>query len=428
MNAVDLFAGAGGWSHGWRMATETEPIVAVNHCAHAIQLHKLNHPSTEHFPTDIWSLEPKSVIRGRKIEWLHGSPDCTHFSRAKGGKPKSQKIRALAWVVYRWVKEARPSILSLENVAEFLDWGPLDSEGQPNKEKKGASFRAFVASLQNLGYKVDWRVLCAADYGTPTVRKRLFLLARCDGQPIEWPEPTHGEGREHPWRTAAECIDWSIPCKSIFGRKKELAPATQRRIAAGIVRYVLNGTPYITQMPSSGNQQPEKVAAFLQQNFTGMIGKPMTVPVPTITSIDHHSLVAASLVQSGYGERLGQAPRALDIERPLGTVVSGGSKHALVAAFLTTYYGEGGGTANPVDRPMPAVVTKGRHGLVTYSIGDIGLRMLEPRELARAQGFPDSYKLEGTKTQQIARIGNSVCPQVVEALVRANTQQEMAVA
>jgi DNA (cytosine-5)-methyltransferase 1 len=458
LNAVDLFAGAGGWSHGWRLATGCEPMLAVNHCDHAIRLHTLNHPGCEHEPSDVWSVDPAVVLRGRRVDWLHGSPDCTHFSRAKGGKPRKQRIRMLAWVLARWARACMPAVISLENVLEFEDWGPLDRDGHPIDARKGETFGRFVGQLRRLGYVVDWRVLCAADYGAPTIRRRLFLLARRDGQPIRWPEPTHADPKRRdlfnaglqPWRTAAECIDWSLPCPSIFGRKRPLADATCRRIAAGVVRYVLNGEPFLVCLTHGGRLEPVReplrtittanggeralVAAFLARHFKGMVGESLARPVPTVTSIDHHSLVAASLVQMGYGERDGQEPRALDLRKPLGTVVAGGAKHGLVAAFLTTYYSQGG-TANRVNAPLPAVVTKARHGLVTvqidgadYVVADIGLRMLQPRELARAQGFPDSYVLEGSKAEQIARIGNSVCPQVAEALVRVNIGREAAVA
>lgn len=453
MNAVDLFAGAGGWSHGWRMATGCEPMLAVNHCDHAIHLHRLNHPGTEHAAKDVWEVLPQFALRGRRVDWLHGSPDCTHFSRAKGGKPREQKIRALAWVLFEWAKVARPRVLSLENVAEFQTWGPLDDDGQPIKERAGETFREFVAALRGLGYRVDWRVLCAADFGAPTIRRRLFLIARNDGQSVRWPEPPHGEGRALPWRTAAECIDWSLPCPSIFGRKRPLAPATCRRIAAGIVRFVLNGKPFLVQTgygerrgqaprvldPEqplgtvvAGGAKHALVAAFLQQNFTGMVGKPLRVPVPTITARDHHSVVAASLtaMRGTTDSHLHGDP----VDAPLRTISAGGNHHALVAAFLTQYYSQGG-TASRCDAPLPAVVTRARHGLVTVPIGgadyvlaDIGLRMLSPRELARAQGFPDSYVLEGTQEQQIARIGNSVVPQVAAAIVRANLGREAAVA
>jgi DNA (cytosine-5)-methyltransferase 1 len=460
LNAVDLFAGAGGWSHGWREATGVEPLVAVNHCAHAVHLHRLNHPATEHFLEDVWSVDPATAVAGRRVDWLHGSPDCTHFSRAKGGKPREQKIRGLAWVLVDWARAARPRFLSIENVAEFETWGPLDATGQPIRDRAGETFREFVAALRGLGYAVDWRVLCAADFGAPTIRRRLFLVARRDGQPIRWPEPTHADPSKRdlfsaglqPWRTAAECIDWSIPCPSIFGRKRPLAPATCRRIAAGIVRFVLQGRPFLVQTGYgerrgqaprvldleqplgtvvAGGAKHALVAAFLQQNFTGMVGKPLRVPVPTITARDHHSLVAAHLTtidQQGNVTGGNGAAAA-----PMSTITTK-SRHAVVAAFLTQYYGTGGQHSR-VDAPMPAVVTRARHGLVTveidgvdYAIADIGLRMLEPRELARAQGFPDSYVLEGTKAEQIARIGNSVVPQVAAAIVRANLGREACVA
>jgi DNA (cytosine-5)-methyltransferase 1 len=393
LNAVDLFAGAGGWSQGWREATDCEPMVAVNHCAHAVRLHRLNHPGTEHFLEDVWSVDPAAAAAGRRVDWLHGSPDCTHFSRAKGGKPREQKIRGLAWVLVDWANSLRPRFLSLENVAEFETWGPLNDDGQPEKARAGETFGEFVAALAGLGYAVDWRVLCAADFGAPTIRRRLFLVARRDGQPIRWPEPTHGEGRPRPWRTAAECIDWSIPCPSIFGRKKPLAEATCRRIAAGIVRFVLSAKPFLA-VP--GNRL---VAAFIAQHYGGQVGKSLRSPLPTITATDHHSLVEVRT--GGDGKRF--------------------------ASFLTSYYSEGG-TSSSLRRPMPAVVTHDRHGLVRVTLddgaqlefGDIGMRMLQPRELARAQGFPDSYRLEGTKREQTARIGNSVVPQLAAAIVRAN--------
>lgn len=458
MNAVDLFAGAGGWSHGWRVATGREPLLAVNHCAHAVHLHRLNHPATEHYLEDVWTVDPRRAVDDRRIDWLHGSPDCTHFSRAKGGKPREQKIRALAWVLVEWARAVRPRVLSLENVAEFATWGPLDDDGQPIKERSGETFGEFVSALRALGYAVDWRVLCAADYGAPTIRRRLFLLARCDGAPICWPQPTHGDPAKQdlfsaglrPWRTAAECIDWSLPCPSIFGRKRPLAPATCRRIAAGIVRFVLQGQPFIVtcnhgkdgfrgqsldrpmNTVTASRDAHGLVAAFLQQHFTGMVGKPLRVPVPTITARDHHSLVAAHL-----SALRGTQPSHLHgdpLDAPLRTVSAGGQHHALVAAFLCQYYGSGSQHSR-ASAPLPAVVTKARHGLVTvtidgvdYVVADIGLRMLEPRELARAQGFPDDYVIEGTKAQQIARIGNSVPPDVAAAIVRANLGREAAVA
>lgn len=412
MNAVDLFAGAGGWSHGWREATGCEPVVAVNHCAHAVRLHTLNHPSTRHFLEDVRAVDPRAAATGRRVDWLHLSPDCTHFSRAKGGKPRSQKIRGLASVGVDWARELQPRFLSLENVREFITWGPLDESGRPIKERAGEEFAAFVSDLCALGYDVEWRVLCAADYGAPTIRRRLFLVARNDGRPIRWPEPTHGDPAKRglftaglrPWRTAAECIDWSLPCPSIFGRKRPLAEATCRRIAAGIVRFVLRAEPFLAVA------RGKLVAAFVAQHYGGQVGKPLSDPLPTITATDRHSLVEV---------------------RPGGTLESGRA----VAAFITSYYSQGG-TASSIHQPLPAVVTHDRHGLVVLQVedgprlqfGDIGMRMLSPRELARAQGFPDNYILEGSKRDQTARIGNSVVPQVAAAIARANLGREACVA
>lgn len=479
---VDLFAGGGGASEGIRQATGRGPIVAINHCAAAIAMHAENHPETIHFQESVFDVRPQLAARGRAVDLLWASPDCTHFSRAKGGKPRSKEIRSLAWVMVDWAREVRPRVIAMENVPEFVTWGPLDDEGQPVKARAGETFREFVAALEGHGYTVAWRVLNAADYGTPTSRKRLFLVARCDGAPIVWPEPTHGPGRAAPWRTAAECIDWSIPVPSIFDRPRPLAEATQRRIAEGIRRYVLGAArPFIVQ---TGHQSGD-----------GGKVRPVDAPLSTIVTKAEHCLVSPTLIQTGYGEREGQAPRALDIGAPLGTIVAGGAKHALVAAFLAKHYGgvvgqgldrpvgtvtaidhhavaavfldklhgsaragqpvdapaptvtagggRGGGHAGLVaaflaryygqggqwsglDAPLPTVTTLDRMALVTVSIdgepyvlADIGMRMLQPRELARAQGFPDSYVLTGTKSEQVARLGNAVCPPVARAIVEA---------
>ena len=479
---VDLFAGGGGWAEGFMWATGVPPAIAVNHDAHAIAMHIANHPETEHHHEDIYAVDPIKATRGRSVGWLHLSPDCTHFSRAKGGKPRSQKIRALAWIAIPWAKAVCPRIISLENVAEFVTWGPLDAEGKPIKERAGETFREFVGKLQQLGYAVEWRTLNAADYGAPTSRKRLFLIARRDGRPIVWPEKTHGPGRAHPYRTAAECIDWSIPVPSIFDRKKPLAEATQRRIAEGIRRYVLE------------NPRP-----FLVNLTHGVRIESLDEPFRTLTAAHRgeKAIVAPTVIQVGYGERKGQKPRVLDLHAPLGTIVAGGNKHALVAAFLAKHYGgvvgqqldktigtvtardhhavvachiesmysnsKGKAVDEPmptltaqsnhhavvaaflakyygndqhgacIDDPMHTVTTKDRLGLVAvtidgeeFVIADIGMRMLQPRELARAQGFRDSYVLTGTKSDQVARIGNSVCPHVAEAIVRANLDDDAA--
>ena len=446
---VDLFAGAGGASLGIALALGRAPDIAINHSPRAIRQHAANHPGTLHMQTDVWEVSPRHACAGQTVALLWASPDCRHFSRAKGGKPVSKRVRSLAWVVCKWAAEVAPTVICLENVSEFQTWGPLGADGQPDPARAGDTFRRFIARLRGLGYAVEWRTLVAADFGAPTIRKRLFLIARRDGRPIVWPQPTHADA----WNPAASCIDWTIPCPSIFDRARPLADATCRRIAAGLVRFVLNGKPFIVEIDNRSNglravRDPDRplstitrenrhalVTAFLSKYFSSSDGRQshgvdLREPMATVTAIDHHSLVAAHLVQTGYGERAGQAPRAMSLQRPLGTVVGGACKHALVAAFLTKYYGEGS-TAQSLDEPMHTIVQKARFGLVTvpiagqdYVLADIGLRMLEPRELAAAQGFPSDYQLHGTKAEQIAGIGNSVCPPVAQAIISANLPRQ----
>jgi DNA (cytosine-5)-methyltransferase 1 len=465
---VDLFAGGGGASHGIRSALGVSPIVAINHCAHAIQMHTLNHPETEHYLESVFDVAPLAAARGRRVDLLWLSPDCTHHSRAKGGKPRDKGIRALAWVAVDWARDVRPRCIALENVPEFVSWGPLDEDGHPIKARAGEDFRAFVKALEAEGYAVSWRVLCAADYGAPTSRRRLFLIARRDGLALTWPEPTHGPGRL-PYRTAAECIDWDIPCPSIFDRRRPLAEATLRRIAEGVRRYVLGARrPFLLCLSHGGRLEP------------------LDEPARTVTAGPvggDRALIAPTLINTRNGERAGQRPRALDIARPLPTVTSTGSQGAVVAAFLAKHYG--GVVGHEVTRPIGTVTETDHHSAVTaslahwlpsadlpptpeahdrapmvaafmaryhgtggqwaaldvpapcvtareglalvtvtidgepYVLTDIGMRMLQPRELARCQGFPDSYQLIGSKGDQIARIGNSVVPQCAEAIARA---------
>jgi DNA (cytosine-5)-methyltransferase 1 len=450
--SVDLFAGGGGASLGIKWALGKCPIVAVNHDSYAIEMHRKNHPSTIHFETDVHDVSPGSVMGGKSLGLLWLSPDCTHFSKAKGGKPRNAKIRALATVAIPWAKQVRPRVICLENVEEIQTWGPLYPDDHPDRrlrnqpipELAGTLFDAWVKDLENLGYVVEWRELVAADYGAPTTRKRLFLVARCDGQPIIWPEPTHGPGRDKPYHTAAEIIDWTLPTPSIFLTKEQvkerklrvrrpLAENTQRRIAHGLMKYVFTDPdPYIVPVGGSEvrpffintrngerpGQEPRVrdvhdpywtvtaqgsqgavVFAWMAKHYGGVVGHGMERPLGTITTKDHHSLCLAHAAPEGSSEQ--------------------------VAAFITKFYGQGG-TAQSLKEPLHTIVTKARFGLVTVNIGgvdriiyDIGMRMLEPRELARAQGFPDEYILTGTKAQQTARIGNSVAPQVVEALVSA---------
>lgn len=488
---VDLFAGGGGASLGIEQALGRHVDIAVNHDAEAVALHQANHPQTLHFVSDVFEVDPRAVCGDRPVGLLWASPDCKHFSKAKGGKPVSKKIRSLAWVVVKWARLVRPRVICLENVEEFQTWGPLADDGRPCPQRKGLTFRRWVRELEREGYAVEWRELRACDFGAPTIRKRLFLIARRDGAPITWPAPTHGAGRK-PYRTAAECIDWSLPCPSIFERERPLAEATLRRIAHGIRRYVLdNPRPFVVRIGHTGH---------------GDGGKAHTVdaPLTTITSKAEHLLASPTLVQTGYGERPGQAPRVPGLEKPLGTAVSG-AKHALVAAFLAKAYGgnnptDGQALPRPIgtvttqdhhhlitshlaklrgtsasaatdaplhtvsaqgqhhaevrallckyygndrdgqqlDEPLHTIPTRDRFGLVTvagelYAIADIGMRMLQPRELYRAQGFPDSYQIDRgadgralSKAAQVRMCGNSVCPPVATALVRANFAHEAA--
>lgn len=412
---VDNFAGGGGASTGIEQAIGRPVDIAINHDPQAVAMHAANHPQTRHLCESVWDVSPREVCAGRPVGLAWFSPDCKHFSKAKGGKPVEKKIRGLAWVAVRWAATVQPRIIVLENVEEFVTWGPLQQDGRPCPRNKGREFRAFVNALQRLGYAAQWRELRACDFGAPTTRKRLFLVARRDGQPINWPQPTHGPGRPRPWRTAAECIDWSIPCPSIFSRARPLADATLRRVAAGIQRYVIDAAdPFIVRIGHTGH---------------GDAGKARSVhaPLSTITSKAEHVLVSAFLAKH-YGGVVGQ-----DVRRPIGTVTSI-DHHSLVSAFLVKFYGSGGQWAG-CDEPMHTLPTKDRMGLVTvagqqYAITDIGLRMLQPRELARAQGFAEDYLLEAPhlgqplpKHAQVRMIGNSVCPPMARAVVAANWQR-----
>ena len=349
---VDNFAGGGGTSTGIGWAIGRDPDIAINHDPEAIAMHKANHPNTEHYCESVWDVSPKKAVRGRPVALAWFSPDCKHFSNAKGGKPVDQKIRGLAWVAVRWARDVRPRVIMLENVREFMSWGPLLPNGKPDPKRKGETFQRWVGELRKLGYALEWRVLSARDFGAPTRRKRFFLIARNDSEAIVWPEPTHGPGRL-PYRTSAECIDWSIPTRSIFGRSKPLAEKTMRRIAEGIKRYVLETPdPFIIPLTHHGDRRVH----------------PLDEPMPTVTCAHRGelALIVPTLIQTGYGEREGQAPRALDLHQPLGTVVAGGAKHALVAAWLIQHYGDRGQDPGFLPgEPMGSVTTVDHHGLVT---------------------------------------------------------------
>lgn len=489
---VDNFAGGGGASTGIKMAIGRDVDIAINHDPAAIAMHKANHPYTEHYNESVWDIDPVTATGGRPVGLCWFSPDCKHFSKAKGGKPVDKNIRGLAWVALKWAATVRPRVIMLENVEEFKTWGPLLGD-RPDPNQKGRTFNCFVNALRRHGYQVDWRELRACDYGAPTIRKRFFLIARCDGRPIVWPKPTHGDpsslkvqsGELKPWHTAAECIDWSIPCPSIFERKKPLAENTLRRIAKGLQKFVIDNpqpfivqvnhggenfrgadfdkpfptitakhgfglvTPYVTQLCQNGFAGDKRssdidrplstvctknehmlIAPYIAANQFNNAGGAADKPLHTILTGNHHYLVAPTLITIGYGEAPGQAPRVPGLGKPFNTVTAGGGHFSEVRAFLLKYYGQGGGQT--LDEPLHTITTKDRFGLITvagqeYQIIDIGMRMLIPRELFRAQGFPDTYIIECDylgrpypKTAQVARCGNAVPPQLPAALVRAN--------
>jgi DNA (cytosine-5)-methyltransferase 1 len=358
---VDSFAGGGGASTGIEQAIGRPVDIAINHSPVAIAMHRANHPGTKHFCENVWQVDPREACGGRPVALAWFSPTCTHFSRAKGAGLRDQGIRGLAWVVIRWAHDVRPRTIILENVEEFETWGPLGTDGMPDKKRAGLTFRQWLGRLTALGYRVEFRSLVAADYGTPTTRRRLFLVARRDDRPICWPAPTHGQGRSEPWRTAAEIIDWSLPCHSIFERTKPLAEATCRRIAEGIRRYVVEcGEPFIVPVKTWGGG--------------GNDPRSLGLPMRTITASKRgeFALAVPTLIARSWGERKGQTPRVPGLEKPLGTVVSGGIKHALVAAFLSKHYGDpdrqaGGGRVIGQDlaRPVGTVTARDHHSLTT---------------------------------------------------------------
>lgn len=518
---VDNFAGGGGASTGIEMATGYSVDIAINHDPEAIRMHKANHPYTKHYCEDVWQVDPVKACDGHPVGLAWFSPDCKHFSKAKGGKPKDKKIRGLAWVACRWAGLVRPRVIMLENVEEFKTWGPLNRRHHPIKAKQGKTFEKFVQQLTDLGYDVQFKELIAADYGAPTMRKRFFMIARCDSKPIVWPEPTHAPadseavraGLLKPYVGAYTQLDFSLPCPSIFDTSEEikekygiravrpLAPNTMKRIARGLKKFVLeNSEPFIVQVNHSGaksdyckstklipylsvnrenhfgsdlrepvhiitgnNQhmlmtptliqyhsetaqgdvrgQTIKdpimtvdssnryglVTSFLHKYYDGGYkgaGESVEKPLPTVTAWDHNSVVTANLIQ------MNNHCDGRDVRDPIPTITAGDGHFGEVRAFLIKYYGQG--TGQDVKDPLDTVTAQDRFGLVTingtdYQIVDIGLRMLEPRELYGCQGFPDDYIIDRDYTgktyprsEQVRRCGNAVCPPLPAALVRAN--------
>jgi DNA (cytosine-5)-methyltransferase 1 len=458
---IDNFAGGGGASQGIYQSTGRHVDIAINHDADAIAMHTINHPHTQHHCESVWDINPRNVVNGSPVALAWFSPDCKHFSKAKGAKPVNKNIRGLAWVALRWAATVRPRVIMLENVEEFKTWGPLLKDCMPCPDKKGHTFNAFVNALKRQGYNVEFNELRACDYGAPTIRKRLFLIARLDGQKIKWPKPTHGKpdsievkkGKLKPYLTAADCIDWTIPCPSIFERKKPLAENTLKRIAKGIQRFVIDNptpfivnsvAPFITEHANASNQrnmpgdEPLRticaqvkgghfalVTAFIAKHYTGVTGVQFDKPLPTITTVDHNALVTSHVI------KLRNNCIGSKTDEPLHTITSGGGHMGEVRAFLIKYYGNEKDGCNLND-PLHTVTGRDRFGLVTiqgqdYQIIDIGMRMLSPRELFNAQGFPADYIIDidqqgnkTTKKNQVARCGNSVCPPLAQALVDVN--------
>lgn len=534
---VDNFAGGGGASTGIELATGYSVDIAINHDPEAIRMHKVNHPNTEHYCENVWAVDPVKACNGHPVGLAWFSPDCKHFSKAKGGKPKDKNIRGLAWVACSWAGLVRPRVIMLENVEEFKTWGPLNRGHHPIKNKQGKTFERFVQQLTDLGYEVDFRELVAADYGAPTMRKRFFMIARCDGEPIVWPEPTHGpadsekveEGLLKPYVGAYTQLDFSLPCPSIFDTSEEikekygiravrpLAPKTMDRIARGIKKFVLeNPEPFIIQCNHGGERRPNdirepmptitgkhgygvvepylvqckynneaqdvrkpigtlttvgshllvepKLAPIIDKAYGGNYqgaGSKVDEPIDTITTIDHNRLIVPTLIQyhseTAQGEVRGQTIKepvmtidgsnryglvasflskfyksgtGQNLREPLHTITTSPGHFGEVRAFLIKYYGEG--TGQNIKEPLDTITSKDRFGLVTiegvdYQIVDIGLRMLEPKELYGCQGFPNDYIIDHDYTgktyprsEQVRRCGNAVCPPIPAALVKAN--------
>mgnify|MGYP002545002555 FL=1 len=533
---VDNFAGGGGASTGIEIAIGRSVDIAINHDPAAIAMHRANHPATEHYTEDVWKVDPVEACAGRPVALAWFSPDCKHHSKAKGGKPVSKKIRGLAWVAVKWAKAVHPRVIMLENVEEFQDWGRLDEKNRPDPRYKGETFRRFVGQLEKLGYHVEYRLLRACDYGAPTIRKRFFLIARCDGRRIVWPEPTHAApdslevavGIKKPWVPVADVLDFSLPCPSIFASSKEimeqygiravrpLSENTMRRIAKGIMKFVVNNPkPFIVSIAQTGFagdgrqysvSEPLRTVVskaehcvcvpVLMRNNEKAVGSDAREPIGTITTGGHHMLIAPSIIQ--YHSEQDDGVRGQTVDKPIMTV-DASNRYGMVSAFISKFYGGGntspasdvgdplptvtaidhnavcaayitqfnnhcdgqavddplntmtaksnhfgevraflvkyygsGDNAVSCEKPAPTITIKDRMGLVTvrgqdYKIVDIGLRMLTPRELFDAQGFPSDYIIDVDadgksypKSEQVARCGNAVCPPIPTALVRAN--------
>ncbi len=426
---IDCFAGGGGASVGIELALGRCVDIAINHDPEAIRMHKVNHPNTIHLTEDIFKVDLQKYVKGRHVALMWASPDCTSHSKAKGGQPRYSGLRILPWAVYKHAKAILPDVIIMENVVEIQKWGPLDKNGYPIKESEGEEYKKFIGSMKLLGYEFESRELVAADYGAPTTRKRWYAIFRRDDKQIVWPKPTHSQYATiglKPWKECGDYIDWSDLGTSIFGRKKELAEATQRRIANGIRKYIVkNPNPYIVK--------DERAVAFMiqyhgEQKAGDSRGQLLTEPIKTIDTSNRYGLVTAFITKF-YKTGIGQG-----CDEPLHTITTSQGHFGLISGFLIKYYGTGCG--QKLSEPLSTITTKDRFGLVNvivdikgeqYIIVDIFLRMLKPSELKVMQGFPQDYIIDRdinykhypTK-EQVARIGNSVVPIMAQKLVEAN--------
>lgn len=439
---IDAFAGRGGASTGIEMAIGRSVDIAINHDPDAILVHKTNHHDTLHITEDIFTVDLRKYLKkGQRVKLLWASPDCTSHSKAAGGKPKEKGLRILPWEVYKLCKQVLqitgyiPEVIIMENVEEIQDWGPLDVDGHPIKERKGEDYNKFIHMMKSLGYRFDSRELIAADYGAPTTRKRWYGVFRNDKKPIVWPQPTHGEpdrlevrcGLLKQWRTVSECIDWSDLGSSIFTRAIPLKEKTLNRIARGIKKFIVdNPNPYIL---SDNNASSFLIQYHSETKSDYVRGQSVNDPIMTIDTSNRYGLVTAFLTKF-YKTGTGQS-----MFEPIHTITTSPGHFGLVSAFLIKYYGNG--TGQMIDEPIGTIVTKDRFGLITviiqgeqYQIADIWFRMLKPEELKLGQGFQREYIIDKDytgkkypKSKQVEGIGNSVVPLVAEALVRANLSE-----
>ena len=445
--AADLFCGAGGTSTGLMNAANRlgmgVDLLAVNHWQVAIDTHQANHPGARHIAAGLEKITPEDVVPNRRLDLLWASPSCTHHSVARGGRPRSNQLRAQPHLILDWLDQLYVKRLMIENVPAFTTWGPLDYYGRPIKSKSGVLFHDYLRSLEVRGYKCEWRILCCADYGDATTRERFFLQAVRGKGKIRWPEKTHmqnpgGMFSLKRWVPARGIIDWNIRGSSIFRRKKPLAGNTIKRIEAGIRKWwgpwakpflvLLRGTSD-SQLQSTCFTIDEPLPTLTTNSHVGIVEpfllpqlscgttRSMSEPVPTITTTGAHALVQPFIIQVNNGScNENHSCRVRGIDEPIGTQTASNT-FGMCQPFIVSFYGNG--AALSVDEPFATITTKDRFGLVQQYGLDILFRMLEPHELAAAHSFPETYQFHGTKTDKVKQIGNSVPRETAEALCLA---------